>query len=323
MRKKNILVTGGFGILGRSLIKKLLLNKKNNVCLLDRSSDKKKIATLNISNKNLKIIKGDFRVYKSIKKLIKNKKIDTIFHLGAITQVIDAYKSPVETYECNITGTINILEAIRNTNKNIDLIYSSSDKAYGELSNREYLETHPLKGNYPYDVSKSASDLIAQSYAITYGLKIGIIRSGNIYGPGDYNMDRLVPHVIISSLRGKKSVLRSNGKLIRDYLFVEDVSSAYFKLMTEMKKNKKNLYIYNVGSNENLTVSNLVKLIVKKISKKKISPKILNNSKIEIKKQKLNYQKINRELGWEPKWNIHKAMNITIQWYKQNLKLFR
>ncbi len=320
--KKNILVTGGFGILGRDLIKKLVKNKNHNIFLLDRSSNKKKISTLNIKSKNLKIIKGDFRIYKSLNSLIKKKNINTIFHLGAITQVIDAYKSPVETYDCNITGTINILEAMRNNNKNINLIYSSSDKAYGELRNKEYLENHPLKGDYPYDVSKSASDLIAQSYAKTYNLRVGIIRSGNIYGPGDYNMDRLVPHVIISALKRKRPVLRSNGKLIRDYLYVEDVSNAYIKLMFEMFKNKKNLFVYNVGSNENLTVSKLVNLIIKKIIKKNLSPVILNNSKIEIKKQKLNYKKIYKELGWKPVWNIHRAMDITIDWYKKNLILF-
>ncbi len=320
--KKNILVTGGFGILGRDLIKKLVKNKNYNIFLLDRSSNKKKISTLNIKSKNLKIIKGDFRVYKSLNLLIKKKNINTIFHLGAITQVIDAYKSPVETYDCNITGTINILEAMRNNNKNINLIYSSSDKAYGELKNKEYFENHPLKGDYPYDVSKSASDLIAQSYAKTYNLRVGIIRSGNIYGPGDYNMDRLVPHVIISALKRKRPVLRSNGKLIRDYLYVEDVSNAYIKLMLEMFKNKKNLFVYNVGSNENLTVSKLVNLIIKKIIKKDLSPVILNNSKIEIKKQKLNYKKINKDLGWKPVWNIHRAMDITIDWYKKNLILF-
>jgi CDP-glucose 4,6-dehydratase len=319
----NILVTGGFGILGRSLINQLLINKKNNIFLLDRSSNKKKISTLKIKNKNLKVIKGDFKNYKTLYKLIKNKNIGTIFHLGAITQVIDAYKSPVETFDCNIMGTINILEVVRSINKDIIFIYSSSDKAYGELNKKEYHEDHPLKGDYPYDVSKSASDLIAQSYVKTYDLRVGIIRSGNIYGPGDYNMDRLVPHVIISTLNNKKSILRSNGKLIRDYLYVEDVSRAYMLLMNSMLKKKKSLYIYNVGSNENLSVIGLVRLIVKKIKNNKLKPKINNNSRIEIKRQKLNYNKIHKDLGWKPIWKIEEAMSITIEWYKDNLKLFR
>ena len=324
MNVKNILVTGGFGILGRSLIKQLLVNKKNKVFLLDRSSNKKKISTLNINIKNLKVIRGDFKNYKVLLRLIKKKKIGTIFHLGAVTQVIDAYKSPIETFDCNITGTINLLEAIRNINKDIIFIYSSSDKAYGELNNREYFENHPLKGDYPYDVSKSASDLLSQSYVKTYGLRVGIIRSGNIYGPGDYNMDRLVPHVILSSLKNKKSILRSNGKLIRDYIFVEDVSKAYVLLMLEMLKKKRKLYIYNLGSKENLTVLQLVRLIIKKINNQNLKPKILNNTtKIEIKRQKLNYNKIYKELGWKPLWKLDDAIEVTINWYKDNIKLFK
>ena len=319
----NILVTGGFGILGKSLIKQLLVDRKKKIFLLDHTSNKKIISSFKIKNKNFKIIKGDLRNYKTLHKLIKNKNIGTIFHFGAITQVIDAYKSPVETFDCNISGTINILEVVRSINNNIMFIYSSSDKAYGELNKKEYHEDHPLKGDYPYDVSKSASDLIAQSYSKTYGLRVGIIRSGNIYGPGDHNMDRLVPHVIISTLKNKRSVLRSNGKLIRDYLYVEDVSRAYILLMKLMFKKKKLLYIYNVGSNENLSVINLVRLIVKKIKNNSLKPKINDNSKIEIKRQKLNYNKIHKDLKWKPTWKIDEAMSITIEWYKDNLRLFR
>ena len=136
-------------------------------------------------------------------------------------------------------------------------------------------------------------------------------------------MDRLVPHVIISTLKNKRSVLRSNGKLIRDYLYVEDVSRAYILLMKLMFKKKKLLYIYNVGSNENLSVINLVRLIVKKIKNNSLKPKINDNSKIEIKRQKLNYNKIHKDLKWKPTWKIDEAMSITIEWYKDNLRLFR
>lgn len=323
MSNKNILVTGGLGILGASLVKKL--NKKNiyNIYVLDRSKNFQKIRILELYNlKNVNIIKGNFYDYKTVFKLIKNKSIGTIFHLGAITQVIDAYKSPLETFNSNIMGTINILESIRNLKKSINLIFSSSDKAYGSLIGKAYLESHRLNGNYPYDVSKSASDLIVQSYVKTYNLRAGIIRSGNIYGPGDLNMDRLVPHVIISSLQKKRSILRSNGKLIRDYIYVEDVANAYYLLMKKMIASKEKLKIYNVGSKENLTVKNFVKLITKMINGKEILPLIKNNSKIEIYKQKLDYRKINKDLGWAPKSNFKGSLKITIDWYKKNLNFF-
>ena len=323
MKNKNILVTGGLGILGAKLVK--ILNKKNsfNIFILDRSKNDKKIKILELNKlKKVKIIKGNFNDYKTVFKIIKNKNINTIFHLGAITQVIDAYKSPMETFNSNILGTINILESIRNLKKKINLIFSSSDKAYGSLYGNAYLENHQLKGNYPYDVSKSASDLIVQSYVKTYNLKVGIIRSGNIYGPGDLNMDRLVPHVIISSILKKKSVLRSNGKLIRDYIYVDDVANAYIMLMKIMNETKERLRIYNVGSKENLTVKNFVRLITIMINKKEIKPIVKNNSKIEIYKQKLNYKKIQRDLGWLPKSNFKESLHETIEWYRKNISFF-
>ena len=323
MNNKNILVTGGLGILGSALVKKLNQKKSYNIFILDRSKNIKKIKVLELGNlKKVKIIKGNFNDYKTVFKVIKNKNISTIFHLGAITQVIDAYKSPMETFNSNIIGTINILESIRNLKKKINLIFSSSDKAYGSLVGNSYLENHQLKGNFPYDVSKSASDLIVQSYVKTYNLKAGIIRSGNIYGPGDLNMDRLVPHVIISSILKKRSVLRSNGKLIRDYIYVDDVANAYFMLMKKMINSKEKLRIYNVGSKENLTVKNFVKLITIMINKKEIYPIIKNNSKIEIYRQKLNYTKIKRDLKWAPKSNFKESLNKTIEWYKKNIDFF-
>ena len=323
MSNKNILVTGGLGILGSSLVKKLSNKNIYNIYILDRSKNLRKIKILDLYKlKNVRIIKGNFYDYKTIFRLIKNKKIGTIFHLGAITQVIDAYKSPLETFNSNIMGTINILESIRSLKKNINLIFSSSDKAYGSLIGKAYLENHTLKGNYPYDVSKSASDLIVQSYVKTYNLKAGIIRSGNIYGPGDLNMDRLVPHVIISSLLKKKSILRSNGKLIRDYIYVEDVSTAYYMLMKKMMTSKEKLKIYNVGSKENLTVKNFVKLLTIMINGKEILPIIKNNSKIEIYRQKLDYRKIKKDLNWTPKSNFKQSLKTTIKWYEKNLNFF-
>ena len=323
MSNKNILVTGGLGILGASLVKKLNSKKSYKIFILDRSKNLKKIKVLELSRlKNVKIIKGNFNDFRTVFRLIKSKNIGIIFHLGAITQVIDAYKSPLETFNSNILGTINILETIRNLKKNIIMIFSSSDKAYGSLIGNAYLENHQLKGNYPYDVSKSASDLIVQSYVKTYNLKAGIIRSGNIYGPGDLNMDRLVPHVIISSLLKKRSILRSNGKLIRDYIYVEDVANAYFILMKKMINSKERLKIYNVGSKENLTVKNFVKLITKLVNGKEISPIIKNNSKIEIYRQKLDYRKIKKDLKWSPKSNFKVSLNTTIEWYKKNLNFF-
>ncbi len=319
--KKNILVTGGLGILGNRLIELLSLDKKNKVFLLDHSKNFKRLKKTNFKNK-VNFIGGDFINLNQVKSLIKKHNFKVVFHLGAITQVIDAYKSPLKTFKTNIDGTINMLEAIRLINKKIIFIYASSDKAYGELSNKSYDEDHQLKGIYPYDVSKSASDLVAQSYSKTYGLKVGIIRCGNIFGPADYNLDRLVPGIIVNTLKNKKTIIRSSGKLIRDYIYVQDAAKAYLMLMKKMIKNKNKLFIYNIGSKYNHT--SLIMLDkIQKIMNKKIKPLIKNNSKIEIKKQKLNYKKATRELKWKPTSNLENSLLDTISWYKKHLKSFK
>ena len=225
----------------------------------------------------IKTIYGDFKDENKISEIIKKKKINFIFHLGAITQVIDAYKSPYETYKTNIMGTINILDAVRKQNKNIPIIYSSSDKAYGEMEKNSYKENDRLEGIFPYDVSKSASDLIAQSYSNTYNLKIGIIRSGNIYGPGDFNLDRLVPNLIVDALKNRNIKLRTNGKLRRDYIYVDDIAMGYLKLMNLMLKKNKKLLIYNLGSEVNLNALELVRKVYKIMKKNSLKPQIKKN----------------------------------------------
>jgi CDP-glucose 4,6-dehydratase len=318
----NIIITGGLGILGREVINQLLKNKNNFIIIIDKEISKKKISTFKLNLKNVKFLNFDFTNKKKIFSVFKKYDISTVFHLGAVTQVLEAFKNPYKTFNSNIIGTINILEAIKELNMNIKFIYSSSDKAYGELKKKEYYENFPLKGDFPYDVSKSASDLIVQTYSKTYQLKVGIVRSGNIYGPGDFNTDRLVPHVITSYLRNKKPILRSNGRLIRDYLYVGDVARAYIILMSHMNKKKQKLYTYNVGSKENFKVITLVNNIKKILNKNNLEPVILNNSNIEIKRQKLNYNKIKRELKWSPRVDIMQGLKKTISWYKDNLNLF-
>lgn len=233
---KKILITGGFGILGTSL-STILYKKKYKIFLLDRSKKKRKV--FKAFGSKIKIIKGDFKNLNQLKSIIKKIRVDTIIHLGASTQIMNSYKNPYDTFQTNIMGTINILEAVRTINKNINVIFSSTVKAYGKMINRSYKENTPLRGDLPDEVSKSAADLVAQSYAKTYDLKIGIFRSCNIYGPADFNMDRLIPGTILQALKGIPTKLRTSGKLKRDYLYVDDASIAYYKLMLHLKKNKK------------------------------------------------------------------------------------
>ena len=313
---KRILITGGFGVFGTSL-SNILYKKKYKIFLLDRSKKKRKINQINFGSK-IKRIKGDFKNFNQLTNIIRKNKINTIIHLGASTQVIDSYKNPYDTFQTNITGTINILEAVRIINKNINIIFSSTVKAYGKMVKKSYKETDPLHGDLPDEVSKSAADLVAQSYAKTYGLKVGIFRSCNIYGPADFNMDRLIPGTIIKALRGKPIKLRTSGRLKRDYLYVDDASNAFLRLILQMNKNvKKKLFIYNLGSKFNLDSLEVVKWIYK-IMNVNLKPVILNSSSIEIIAQKIDFSKAKKELKWMPKINFSEGISKTVKWYKEN-----
>ncbi len=317
---KNILVTGGFGLLASTLIN-MLSKKKFNVISIDKKKNFYRYK--NNKPKHYKLVLGDFRNKKFIYNIIKKYKIDVVFHLGATTQVLSSLAKPYDTYRNNIMGTINILENIREINPKIIMIYASSDKAYGEKNSNNYKEDDKLNAIYPYDVSKSSSDLICQSYAFSYSLSVGILRCANLYGPGDFNSKRIMPETIINSIRNQKLRIRSNGKLTRDYLYVEDAAEAYFLVMKKLLKSKKNkLLIYNVSSKFNSNVLNLVKKIQSRINGN-YNYSVANTSTQEIKKQKLDYSKITKELGWKPKTNLSNGLTKTITWYKKNISLFK
>ena len=314
---KKVLITGGFGTLGSSLTK-ILCKKGFKIFILDRSKKKRIINSFGKS----KIIRlyGNFNNLDQVAKILKKNKFCTIIHLGAIMQTVKSNLSPLNTFNTNITGTINILEAVRVVDKKINIIFSSSAKAYGKMKGKAFIESDALHGDYPYDVSKSAADLISQSYSKTYNLKIGIIRSGNIYGPGDNDLHRLIPGVIVRAIKGETIKLRASSKFSREYIYVDDLSSAYYKLLLYMNKNNnKKLFIYNISSKSNLNNLQIIKSI-RKIINTKSKILFLNNTSIENITQRLNYNKATKELNWKPTNSFDDGISKTVNWYKKNHK---
>ena len=320
--KKFILVTGSFGFLAQNLIKKLLelnynilgIDKKNNVSFCyDFSSYKIKKKLINISL--------DLNNEKKLYSLLSKYNIICCFHLAAITQVNESDKYPLNNFKTNIMTTIYLLEYFRQNSKKTIFIYSSSDKAYGKFNKLPYREDFPLNGIHPYDVSKSTSDKIVQTYNYHYNMKTAITRSVNIYGPCDLNFNRLIPETILSIVKNKKIILRSNGKYLRDYIYVDDVVEGYISLYKFMIKNKINLLnnTFNFGTNKPIKVIELVKIIINKNKKYKKSILIKDIANNEIINQYSTFSKSKKLLKWKPNFSLDTGIDLTIKWYTNYL----
>ena len=313
LKGKNILVTGGAGFVGGHLVEELVkLNA--NVFVVDISLNKKSYLFSENLHKKCTVIKLDICDNKKLLSVIKKYKIELIFHLAAQALVEDAYKDPKYTLVNNIISTINILEAVRTYPKIKGVVVASSDKSYGKLKKQKYIETDPLSGDHPYDTSKSVTDLISTTYYKTYGTPVVVTRFGNIYGEGDLNFSRIIPGIMKSIIKNEQLKIRSNGKYIRDYLYVKDVVNGYLLLARNIDKVKGEAF--NFGSDDTLTVIEVIKAVEKSLNKK-IDYKILNTAKNEIPYQSLDYSKIKKVLGWKPKENIKTTADKIFKWYKK------
>lgn len=317
IKNKVILVTGCYGFVAQHLINTLLLNNNKVIGIYN-----KKYQTKIFKNKNLIIRKIDIRNKKKIIDLFKKYKFDYCYHLAAISQVLTSNVSPEETFQINIFGTINLLETSRLITPKIKFIFSSSDKAYGESKKLPYLEEMPLNGKNPYDASKACADLISRTYANAYNLSICVTRFVNIYGPGDVNWDRIIPGTIKSLINNKKPILRSNGKFLRDYLYIDDVINGYILIGKTMSSNNKiNGLAINFGSGKPITVINLVKKVLKIAQKRNNYFFIKNNAKNEIKDQYSGFKLAKIKINWEPKISLEEGLLKTYLWYESKKKL--
>ena len=279
IKSKKILVTGGAGFIGSHLVNKLIQKGSSVVVVDDLSSGKKE----NI-NLKAKFYKQDVRD-KKIYEIFKKEKPKIVFHFAAKPIVDEVYKNPSEAIEVNVMGTVNVLEACRTRGNLEAIIVVSSDKAYGKSNKLPYKEYFPLKGDHPYDVSKSASDLIAQTYFSTYNLPVVIARFSNVFGPRDSNLSRIIPGVFEAVIKNKQLLLRSDGKMIREYTYVGDIVDGCIKLAENIGKTAGEAF--NFGSRNIFSVIEVVKK-TEEILGEKINYKILNIAKNEIPKQYLN-----------------------------------
>ena len=308
-----VIVTGGTGFIGSHLVE-ALVNLGAKVFVIDivcdpssyfarqRLDKKVHLEFINIAKKN------------KIKKFFSSIQPDFIFHLAAEAIVNNSYDNPYKTFQTNIMGTVSVLEAARDLKSTKGIIVASSDKAYGKTK-KAYTEDSPLKGDHPYDVSKSATDLIAQTYHKTYGLPIVVTRFGNVYGEGDMNMDRIIPGICEAIIKNKILMIRSDGKYVRDYIYVKDVVDGYIFLAERIDKIKGEAF--NFSSSDSFSVLDLIKK-VEEIMQTKIKYKILNTARNEIPYQHLDNKKI-KKLGWRSEHSLKTSLLQIIEWYRKVL----
>jgi len=311
VKTKKALVTGGAGFIGSHLVERLIKEGYKVIVVDNLSSGRKENLDL-----KAKFYKMDIRD-KKMGEILRKEKIESVFHLAAKPIVEDIYQNPLEALSVNIMGTANILDSCRLKKDLKSIVVVSSDKAYGKNKNLPYTEETPLGGDHPYEVSKTAADLIAQAYFKTYNLPITVTRFSNTFGPRDYNFSRIIPGIFESIIKNKKLLIRSDGKMVREYTFVKDIVDGCIKLMKNINKTKGEAF--NFGSKNIFSVIEVIKK-VEEILNVKVNYKILNTAKNEIPEQYLDWRKAKKMLNWQPKTSFEEGIRESFNWYKDFFK---
>jgi CDP-glucose 4,6-dehydratase len=314
-RGRSVLVTGATGVVGSWLVKELLANGARVVALvLDLDPQSELVRSGDVDH--VSVVNGALEELTVLERALGAHEVDSVFHLGAQTLVEVARRAPLGTWESNIRGTYNLLEACRRHADVIErIVIASSDKAYGSSPELPYTEEMPLAATHPYEVSKACGDLIAGSYHALYGLPVAIARCGNVYGGGDLNWSRIVPGTIRSLHRGERPVLRSDGTYRRDYLYVKDAAHAYAELAGAVGTDGVAGAAFNFGHERPVTVTELVNTITRLAGREDLAPIVENRAVGEIHDQWLSSARARATLDWEPHYDLETGLAETLEWY--------
>ncbi len=318
-RERNVFVTGASGLLGSWLTEELVRRGARVTCLVRDWVPESRLMESNLLSR-VRTVRGELEDYQVLLRALNEYEIDTVFHLGAQTIVGTASRSALSTFEANIRGTWNLLEAAKQCGRILQrVIVASSDKAYGSHDVLPYTEDAPLQGRFPYDVSKSCTDLIAFSYYHTYRLPVAVTRCGNLFGGGDLNFNRLIPGTIRSALFEESPIIRSDGTFVRDYFYVRDAVEAYLQLAERLPDEKFVGQAFNFGTETPMSVIDLVQHMLGLMGKSHLEPRILNEASHEIPRQYLDCAKARRMMGWRPSFTMNEGLRETIEWYRERL----
>ncbi|MBU0703097.1 MAG: GDP-mannose 4,6-dehydratase [Chloroflexi bacterium] len=313
-----VLVTGCTGFLGSWLTIALveagaavvgLIRDEVPFSYLRRSGYQNRIA----------VVRGDVTDYELVERTLNEYEVDTLFHLAAQTIVPIANRSPISTFEANVKGTWTVLEAARRSPTVTRVAIASSDKAYGAHEKLPYTEDAPLLGCYPYDASKACAELVARTYAVTYGLPIAVTRCANLYGGGDLNWSRIFPGTVRSVIRGERPIVRSDGTMVRDYLYVRDAVNAYLTLAERLDDPEVKGEPFNFGMDNPKPVLEIVQTIIAVSDYPDLEPVVLADAPNEIQAQYLDSGKARRVLEWSPRYSLEEGLKETLAWYQEFL----
>ena len=310
------LVTGATGLVGGWLVKRLIAAGADVICLVRDSVPQSEFVRAGLAER-VRTVQGDVCDQALLERTLGEYEVSTVIHLAAQTIVGIANRNPISTFESNVRGTWTILEACRRSPALRQIVVASSDKAYGDQETLPYDEQTPLEGRHPYDVSKSCADLIAHAYAATYDLPVAITRCGNFFGGGDLNWNRIVPGTIRSIIRGQRPIIRSNGRFVRDYFYVEDGAAVYM-LLAEQLASRPELrgQAFNFANEQQITVLDLVRRILSLVGSS-LEPEVLGEATNEIQEQYLSAEKARKLLSWSPCYSLDEGLDRTVAWYKK------
>ncbi len=313
-----VFLTGGTGLVGGWLLRRLVEAGANVVCLVRDWVPQSEAVRTGLLER-VRVVRGDICDQACLERIIGEYEVRTVLHLAAQAIVGISNRNPTSTFETNIRGTWTLLEACRRSPTVTSVVVASSDKAYGDQVRLPYDEEAPLRGQHPYDVSKSCADLIAHSYAVTFDLPVSVTRCGNFYGGGDLNWNRIVPGTIRSVLRGDRPVIRSDGKFVRDYFYVEDGAAAYM-LLAEQLDQRPELrgQAFNFSNELQVTVLELAQRILSRMGSA-LEPDVRDEASNEIRVQYLSAAKAKATLGWSPLYDLEVGLDRTIAWYRKFL----
>ena len=328
-KDKTIFITGNTGFMGTWLTLWLSSLEANVIGFSNKIFPKNFVSDYLVNEGKIKQEIQDINDLEVLKKCVSENKPEFIFHLAAQPLVHTSYQNPVLTFQTNVMGTINVLEAVRNCSSVKSCIIVTSDKCYDNKEiNYAYKETDPLGGHDPYSASKGAAEIVTASYKNSFfnedgeKTKISTVRAGNIIGGGDWAENRIVPDCINSIIQKKPIEVRS-PKSIRPWQYALEPISGMLLLAHKMIENKELTNSWNFGpksSSEDITVKKLVELIIKKWGKGRWNDISAESKKIphEAKHLMLDSNKAMSKLKWSPTYTLEEAIGETVNWYKHN-----